>query len=672
MATPENFGDFVPKEQFIAVESQLKAVQELFNKLFENLGDEVHLWKLVRDSDGSIKTWELADVNPTAIKAWKKSRKDVIGKTANEIFEFDATRQFKDRLTQMIESGNPFKWVEYFEPTGQYLSMTSIPIGEYFISTGEDITQRMKAEQELKVSEQKYRNIAENFPGIVLRYVLKPDGSDGLLYISKGVQDLYEVSKDDAVANNKLLWDRVHKDDVDAYLKSVKTSAQNLSMWELEHRLQFPDGRVKWVYTSGVPFKQDDGSIVWDTFGIDITESVQAKMALETLNNTLEKRVEERTQELVKMSEELELYRLAAEHSESGVWYFDLENNQLQWDDIMYNLYGIEKNSFSGAYEAWESSLHPEDKERCISELNEAIEGINPFDTVFRIINHVSGEVRYIRGKGKIERNDDGKAIAVYGTNWDVTREMKLSFEREEALENLKETQAQLIQSEKMASIGVLTTGIAHEINNPLNFILGGYTTITNYINENEQLNKEELIEYLNWIKTGADRTASIVKSLNLFSLDSDRMDEQCDLNQIIENCLDVLEPAILPKIKVSKIFYSEECMVTGNVGNLHQVMLNILSNAIDAIQRNGEIGVSTASIDGHVEVIVTDNGCGIGQEHLDKIMDPFYTTKSPGRGTGMGLAITKSIISQHGGELRIESEQDMGTKVTIHLPKRR
>jgi signal transduction histidine kinase len=100
--------------------------------------------------------------------------------------------------------------------------------------------------------------------------------------------------------------------------------------------------------------------------------------------------------------------------------------------------------------------------------------------------------------------------------------------------------------------------------------------------------------------------------------------------------------------------------------------MLNILSNAIDAIQRNGEIGVSTASIDGHVEVIVTDNGCGIGQEHLDKIMDPFYTTKSPGRGTGMGLAITKSIISQHGGELRIESEQDMGTKVTIHLPKRR
>lgn len=129
------------------------------------------------------------------------------------------------------------------------------------------------------------------------------------------------------------------------------------------------------MYTSGVTVKQVDGSIIWDTFGIDITEIVHAKEALEELNNTLEKRVEERTSEFQKASEELELYRLAAVHAESGVWYFDMINNKLLWDDIMYKLYGTPKDKFIGAYDAWESSLHPEDKERCLNELNDAIDG---------------------------------------------------------------------------------------------------------------------------------------------------------------------------------------------------------------------------------------------------------------------------------------------------------
>lgn len=135
---------------------------------------------------------------------------------------------------------------EYFEPTDQYLSMTSIPMGDYFISAGEDVTQQVKSEKVLIESELKYRNIAENFPGIVLRYKLKPDGSDQLLYISKGVNDLYEVPRDQAIANNTLLWERVHKDDIPTYVESVQRSARDLSLWEFEHRLQFPDGRINW------------------------------------------------------------------------------------------------------------------------------------------------------------------------------------------------------------------------------------------------------------------------------------------------------------------------------------------------------------------------------------------------------------------------------------------
>jgi PAS domain-containing protein len=120
-----------------------------------------------------------------------------------------------------------------------------------FLAVVQDITDRKKAEDELRISEQKFRNLAENVPGLVLKYRLNPDGSDELLYISKSVEDIFEVSQEDAFKNNKLLWDRIHGDDLEEYLESIKTSAENLSLWEQEHRIQLPDGTVKWLYTRG-------------------------------------------------------------------------------------------------------------------------------------------------------------------------------------------------------------------------------------------------------------------------------------------------------------------------------------------------------------------------------------------------------------------------------------
>ena len=145
----------------------------------------------------------------------------------------------------------------------------------YVVSVVRDITERKQIEDELRKSEQKFRNLAENVPGMVLKYKLHPDGRDELLYISKGVEDLFEVAHEDALKNNKLLWDRIPHEDLEAYIESIKKSAENLSLWEQEHRIQLPSGRVKWLYTRGFPVQQDDGSVVWDTVAMDITEQKQ-------------------------------------------------------------------------------------------------------------------------------------------------------------------------------------------------------------------------------------------------------------------------------------------------------------------------------------------------------------------------------------------------------------
>ena len=420
---------------------------------------------------------------------------------------------------------------------------------------------------------------------------------------------------------------------------------------------------------SGVPNKQEDGSVIWDNFGLDITRRKEAEFKLSELNTHLEKRVEERTEEILKVSEELKLYQEAAHYAKSGVWFLCLEKNELHWDDIMYNLYGIDEADFSGAYEAWETSLHPDDKVRTTAELNEAIEGINPFDTVFRIVHPKTGRISHIRAKGKIKRNDEGKATCIYGTNWDVTQEMELAIEKENALHELKAAQSQLIHSEKMASLGVLTTGIAHEINNPLNYVLGGYKALKESFDNSDSLDKEELTNYLEWIKTGAEKATNIVKSLNHFNRKSEGQQERCNLHKIINDCVLLLQNEHKDRINISKNYNSEPLFVLGDNSQLHQAVLNLLSNAVDAISNTGQLTIQTKTFADIINLTITDTGCGISETDLGKIRDPFFTTKPPGVNTGLGLSITESIIKNHNGKLNFKSVPNEGTTVTVTLP---
>ncbi|MGV8827889.1 MAG: GAF domain-containing sensor histidine kinase [Breznakibacter sp.] len=243
-------------------------------------------------------------------------------------------------------------------------------------------------------------------------------------------------------------------------------------------------------------------------------------------------------------------------------------------------------------------------------------------------------------------------------------------IEIELALKNLKATHCQLIQSEKMASLGVLTAGVAHEINNPLNFIMGGYNGL---INELETLDFEKDIRisvFLEAIKTGIDRASGIVKSLNQFSRDNDNYNETCEIHSIIDDCLTILNYQYKNRIEIVRNYENEHLFTIGNTGKLHQVFINIISNAIDSIENNGVIYIETTSGDENHEVSIRDTGCGIHPDNLEKIVDPFFTTKAPGKGTGLGLSISNTIIQQHNGGLYFDSIQNNGTKVLINLPK--
>ncbi len=240
------------------------------------------------------------------------------------------------------------------------------------------------------------------------------------------------------------------------------------------------------------------------------------------------------------------------------------------------------------------------------------------------------------------------------------------------AFEELKNIQQQLIQSEKLASLGLLAAGVAHEINNPLNFIQGGIYAAENYLSQNiESKHCENIKPLFEGIKEGVRRASDIVTGLNNYSRVDEELKQECDIHQIINNSLVMLKHQLKNKIIVNKNFTSENYVLIGSEGKLHQVFINIFQNAIHAIENKGIIDIFT-EVNKEKKIIlikIKDNGAGISEQNLEKIFDPFFTTKEVGKGTGLGMSISLQIINEHNGEITYNSSKGKGTEVVISLP---
>lgn len=241
--------------------------------------------------------------------------------------------------------------------------------------------------------------------------------------------------------------------------------------------------------------------------------------------------------------------------------------------------------------------------------------------------------------------------------------------ELESTLQDLRQAQEQLIQAEKMASLGVLSAGIGHEINNPLNFIKGGIEGLERIHRSDEEVESKEYDQYFSAVNEGVKRASAIVKSLSHFSRQGETLSEMCNLHEIMDNCLVILENKTKHKIKIEKNYHHDQILIVGNEGKLHQVFLNILANAEQAIEEEGEINLNTSLNKRHTEIRIRDSGHGISKENLPKVVDPFFTTKAPGVGTGLGMYISHNIIIEHGGSMKVSSQEGIGTELIIKLP---
>ncbi len=287
-----------------------------------------------------------------------------------------------------------------------------------------------------------------------------------------------------------------------------------------------------------------------------------------------------------------------------------------------------------------------------------------------------------------------GKLLGVVITGRPVGELRRAYHALREAHDQLKRTQQQLLQSEKMASLGRLVAGVAHELNNPISFVLGNVHAMRRYaprikryleaVHAGEhpetlaalrtELRMDRILEdlapLLDGAIEGAERTRDIVDGLKRFSAADRNENVPFNLVEIIERSVHWVTRATPPGFRV-ELDLPEHLAVAGSPGQMQQVIINLVQNAADATDRvpSPLLAIKAWEENGEILVVFRDNGPGIADESLDKIFDPFYTTKPVGKGTGLGLSISYGIIERHGGHLSAGNAAESGAEFVLRLP---
>jgi signal transduction histidine kinase len=233
----------------------------------------------------------------------------------------------------------------------------------------------------------------------------------------------------------------------------------------------------------------------------------------------------------------------------------------------------------------------------------------------------------------------------------------------------------QLVQSEKMASLGRLVAGVAHEINNPVSFIATSVSPLRRRIERAAAATQPEVgrllgeaREIVDIMARGAERTTAIVQDLRTFSRLGDATRKVVDLHDALDTTLRLLEARWRERVAVHRD-YGDLPPVECDPGQINQVFMNVLANACDAVGEGGNVWIETRSDGDDVEIVVRDDGPGMTAEVRERVFDPFFTTKDVGHGTGLGLAISHQIVTAHGGRIEVDSEPGRGAAIRIRIP---
>ncbi len=351
----------------------------------------------------------------------------------------------------------------------------------------------------------------------------------------------------------------------------------------------------------------------------------------------------------------------AQELAHIGSWEWDLATDAMTRSRELCRIFGVKLEDLGNDPSAAYERVHPEDRERLRAEMDDAIRERRRWVIEYRILRRDG--VRFIHARGEVISDDAGRPIRMFGTAQDIT--------------DRREAEARLVLADRMASVGTLAAGVAHEINSPLAYVISNLDLIAEEIRDASGGSASNLLRSLNEMtaeaRQGAERVRQIVRGLKTFSRADDDRRVLLDVRRVLDLSINMAFTEMRYRARLVKD-YQDIPAVEADEARLGQVFINLLVNAAHAIPEGqtgrNEIRVCTRKdATGRAVIEVHDTGSGIAPEVLGRIFDPFFTTKPVGIGTGLGLSICHGIVTALGGEITVESEPGKGSIFRVALP---
>jgi PAS domain S-box-containing protein len=374
------------------------------------------------------------------------------------------------------------------------------------------------------------------------------------------------------------------------------------------------------------------------------------------------------------LRESEERYALAMEGANEGHWDWDLTSGSLFLSPKMKMLYGLSADTAIDTHDEWlaKIAMHPDDKPRFETAVNDHFEGRTArYECEYRV-RHPSGAWHWLAARGRCLRDGLGKPLRFVGSTSDITEQKQAQVDKEQL-------EAQLRQSQKMEAIGTLAGGIAHDFNNILGAILG-YGELAHQ----QSAAGSPMRRYLDSVMHAAERAKTLIERILGFSRSGLGDRAPVNIQFVIEETLELLEASLPAGIRLESRIETGNAAVIGDATYLHQVAMNLCTNAVQAMKGGGVLRVilectrlreSRALSRGslgpgpYIRLTVSDTGAGIAPAVMERMFDPFFTTKGVGEGTGLGLSVVHGIVSDLGGAIEVTSKEGEGTTFEIWLP---
>ena len=366
---------------------------------------------------------------------------------------------------------------------------------------------------------------------------------------------------------------------------------------------------------------------------------------------------------VVKLKKNEERLSYALEATNDGLWDWNIVTDEVYFSPRLLTMLGYKPNELEGHVNTWKNLIHPNDKLKVMLVLNNHLKGHTSYYETEHRIKTKDGDWMWILDRGKVLiRDESGNPLRATGTHTDIT-------ERKEAEKKMENAQKQLIASQKLAGVGQLAAGVSHEVLNPVNII-----SVHAQMLQRKTKDDANIQNVCNKIMHEIGRIQKIMSSLLAFSKKSNVETVRGHLRDAIEATIVLVEEEYkLDNIKIERDWCDALVEISYDPDKIRQVYLNLINNAKHALPDGGTITVGCRAVKdtdkSFHQFAFSDTGTGMTEEVKLRIFEPFFTTKPEGEGTGMGLSVTHGIIEEHGGKIRVESQEGKGSTFIISLP---